>query len=64
MEDHLHFAGESRALTAGDVRDVGAVEADVAIGDRCEPENGPTDCRLAGARLADKPQGTTLGDLE
>ncbi len=54
LEDHLETAAERPHLLARQLRQVGAVEDDPAVGDVVQPQDRPAERRLAAARLADQ----------
>jgi hypothetical protein len=64
LEDHLHLPPEPAEFVGRGGGDVLAVEDDLPRGGPLQPQDGPSDGRLAAARLAHKPDGLVLLQVE
>ena len=62
LEDHLHVFPQGQQVLAGEVRDIPPLEKDRALGDGLQPEQTPTQGRLAAAGLPHDAEDTALGD--
>ena len=64
LEDHLHPPAQRPQLALAEVRDVRAVEDDLAAGGLVQAQERAADGRLAASGLADEPERLAALDLE
>ena len=64
LEDHLHPLAQRPQLAFAEVRDVRAVEDDLAAGRLVQAQEGAADRRLAAPGLADEPERLAALDPE
>src|SRR6185295_18904721 len=64
LEDHLHFPPQRTQLALAELRELAAVEPDLARGRLEQAQHQPAGGRLAATRLADQREGLPRMHLE